>query len=599
MNRIKQYFKPYRWLYLAVMFFTLIQATASLALPYFMSDIVNVGIQQSGIDSLNYREIVQEYTQKGIDLESLQREYIIKVGAKMVGVSIVSAIAVIGVVYFAAKFASGVARDLRTAVFSKIERFHNREFDQFSSASLITRSTNDVMQIQMMLVTMTKLIFMAPIMAIGGISMALAKSVSLSWTIGLAVIVLFGAIVILFQLIVPRFKKFQKLLDKMTKVLRQTLSGTMVVRAFNTQKYEIDKFEDANEELAFNSLYINKLIVIMPAGMTLVLNLTTILIIWFGAKEIAASSMKVGDMMAYIQFAIMVIMSFLMMSMMFVMLPRASVSANRIADVLETELSISDQGAVDLNDFNGNIRFDDVTFCYEKGGEPALKNISFTIDAGTTTAIIGATGSGKTTLLNLIMRFYDVTDGAIYFDDKNIQTLTTKSIRNHIGYVPQKSILMSGTIKSNMLFAKKDATDEEIEAALKTAQIYDFVMESDDGIETHVSQGGMNFSGGQKQRLTISRALMNQSMLYLFDDSFSALDFSTDKALRTALKNQCANATFIIVAQRVSSIKQADQIIVLEEGEIVGVGKHSELLKHCAVYREIAKSQLSEEELHA
>ncbi len=591
MLRIKTFFKPYQKLLIFIFILIFIQAINSLLLPYLMSDIVNIGIQQYGIKGADYLTKKTELITSGIDIASVQRDYILKVGFKMFMVSILQAGVIITIVYIASTIAAAVGKDLRTAMFTKIESFHNDEFNKFSSASLITRCTSDVTQIQNMLVIMIRLGFLAPIMAIGGIIMAFNKSINLSWTIALAVICLIILVIILFKISMPKFKKIQQLVDKLTQTVRQSLSGLMVVRAFNTQKFEFSKFEAVNSELNNTRFFVNKTMLLMPTIILLIMNLTWLIIIWFGAKEIASSAFKVGDMMAYLQFAIQVIMAFIMMSMMFVMVPRASVSANRIADVLDTNSSVKEpSNPITLKDFTGQITFDNVCFAYNEAEANALSNINLTIEAGSTVAIVGSTGSGKTTLMNLITKFYNISSGMIYFDDIAIDALSLKSIRNNVAYVPQKAQLFKGTIKSNLLFANPTISEEDIRKALDTAQASEFIDELENGLDAEVSQGGSNFSGGQKQRLTIARALCKKAPVYLFDDSFSALDFATDKKLREALK-EYTNSTIIIVAQRVNSIKEADKIVVLEEGKIASVGKHQELLKHCETYREIALSQ--------
>jgi len=544
--------------------------------------------------------IKAEYTAMGVATESLQNRYIVRTGLLMLAIALLAALSTITVVFLSAKIGAGVARDLRQDVFSKIEGFSLYEFDRFSTASLITRTTNDITQVQMVTVMIVRMVFFAPIMGIGGIIRALDKSVSMSWIIALAVIVLLGLISVLFAIAVPKFKKIQQLIDRLNLVSRENLSGLMVIRAFVTQDFEEERFEKVNRELTKTTLFIGRMFTIMMPLMMVIMNGIMLLIIWVGAHQIAESSLQVGDMMAFMQYAMHIIFSFLMLSMMFIMLPRAAVSAGRISEVLETEPTIKDprepipfpQGKGE-----GVVEFRNVSFKFPGAQEDMLKNISFTALPGKTTAIIGSTGSGKSTLLNLIPRFFDVTEGQVLVDGVDVRQVTQKALRSKIGYVPQKGLLFSGTIEFNLKYANNEATPEDMETAAHIAQASEFIEAKPDKYQEHIAQAGANVSGGQKQRLSIARALMKKAPIYLFDDSFSALDYKTDMALRRQLQENTASSTVIIVGQRIATIMNADQILVLDEGRIVGHGTHRELIEHCKTYQEIAYSQLTKEEL--
>jgi ATP-binding cassette, subfamily B, multidrug efflux pump len=540
-----------------------------------------------------------EYTALGMDTGKLSSNYIIHIGLLMLLVTLLSGTCTIIVGYLAAQTAAGLARDLRREVFKRVESFSSAEFDKFSTASLITRSTNDVTQIQTVVVIMLRMVVYAPLIGIGGVIRALGKSPNMWWIIALAVIVLFGLILTVFTISLPKFKLVQSLIDRLNLVTRENLSGMMVIRAFNMQEFEKNRFDAANQDLTSTSLYINRVMVVMLPFMMMIMNGVTLLIIWVGAHEVAQSMIQIGDMIAFMQYAIQIVFAFLMLAIMFIILPRAAVSGDRIADVLETEPAIKDPPEPRHFDepFKGKVEFRNVSFRYPGAEENVLHKISFTAQPGQTTALIGTTGSGKSTIVSLIPRLYDVTEGAIYVDGADIRTVTQHELRQHIGYVPQKGTLFSGTIKSNLLYGDENASDEELKLAADISQASEFIASMPGDMQAEVAQGGMNVSGGQKQRLSIARALVKKAPIYIFDDSFSALDFKTDAALRRALKQHTGPSTMLVVTQRIATIKNAEQIIVLDEGKIVGKGSHDELMKESKVYRGIALSQLSEEEL--
>ena len=538
------------------------------------------------------------YQDLGADTDSIQTGYILTVGLKMLGLTVLLTACAISAGFCMARLGAGVGRDLRRDVFSRVTRFNQSEMDRFSTASLITRSTNDVQQIQMFLSMGFRLMCFAPIMGIGGLVMGLSKCPELAWVLLLALAIMLLVILTLFAVALPRFKKMQQFVDRLNLVSREELSGMMVVRAFSNQKFMQDRFESANHDLTSNTLFVNRAMAVMMPVMTLVMNGVSLLIVWFGGKQIAESNLQVGDMMAFIQYAMHVIMSFLFISMMFIMVPRASVSAERIYEVLSTENRVNDpKQPQHIKNTKGVVRFDNVSFRYDGADAEVLSHISFTARPGETTAFIGSTGSGKSTLVNLIPRFYDVSEGSVSIDGVDVRNLTLHELRDLIGYVPQKGMLFSGDISSNLRYGDKNATDETLHEAADVAQASEFISGLEDGYDTAISQGGTNVSGGQRQRLSIARALVKKAPIYIFDDTFSALDFKTDARLRKALGQYTTDATVLIVAQRVSTIMHAEQIVVLDEGHVVGIGTHEELLRTCDTYREIAESQLSKEEL--
>ena len=575
MTRLLRYAEPYFWLILAAVMLLFGQAMCDLALPDYMSDIVNEGIATGDTGT------------------------IIGIGFRMILISLTGGMLSIAVGYLASRVGAGIGQQLRIDLFEKVESFSNVEFDRFSTSSLITRTTNDVTQVQTLVIMMIRMIFYAPIMGIGGIIHAVNNSASMSWIIALAIVVLVGIIATLFSLALPRFKVIQTLVDRLNQVVRENLSGLLVTRAFNTQDFEEARFDKENKTLTDTNLFVNRTMAAMMPLMMLLMNLITVLIVWVGSYQVSAFKIDVGQMMAYMQYVMQIIMAFLMMSMMFIMIPRASVSAVRIADVLESDPQIKNRpDALLFSSSEGVLRFDHVSFRYPGAEEDVLHDIDFTAKPGETTAFIGSTGSGKSTIANLVPRFYDVTEGSITIDGTDIRDMELHSLRSQLGYVPQKAVLFSGTIDSNLRYADKNATDEEILSGAQIAQAMEFIDSRPEGFETPIAQGGSNVSGGQKQRLSIARALVKKPQIYIFDDSFSALDFKTDSALRAALRKETGGSTVLLIAQRISTIMDAEQIVVLEAGKIAGKGTHEQLMKSCEVYREIALSQLSKEELN-
>ncbi|MEG2193357.1 MAG: ABC transporter ATP-binding protein [Terrisporobacter sp.] len=540
-----------------------------------------------------------EYDEIGIDTGALQTKYILNTGFIMIGITILSVAAAVLVGFFASRVGASLGRNLRAKTFEKVMRFSNKEMTEFSTASLITRSTNDIQQIQMMTVMMLRMVFYAPFMALGGIYKVLNTNTSMTWIIGISVLAVVAIVTILFSTVMPKFKILQNLVDKLNLVTREILTGLPVIRAFSTEKFEEKRFDKVNKDLTEVNMFVNRIMSFMMPAMMLIMNVISVLIVWIGAKNIDTGAMQVGDMMAFIQYTMQIVMSFLMISMVSVMIPRAAVSAKRINEVLEADIEIKENKMPDNfnEDKKGIVEFKNVSFKYPDAEEDILHEISFTARPGETTAFIGSTGSGKSTLINLIPRFHDVTDGEIVVNGANIKNVSLHDLRGKIGYVPQKGVLFSGTIDSNLRYGKKEASEEDIKRAAKIAQSLDFIIEKEDKFDSEISQGGSNVSGGQKQRLSIARAIAKDPEIFIFDDSFSALDFKTDANLRKALKSEIKDSTVLIVAQRISTILDAEQIVVLDEGRIVGKGTHKELLKNCDIYKEIALSQLSKEEL--
>ena len=540
-----------------------------------------------------------EYKSIGIDTDKLQSNYIVLAGIKMLGIALISVTAMIIVTFLASRVAASVGKELRGSVFNKVMSFSNAEMDKFSTASLITRSTNDIQQVQMLIVMLLRIVFYAPLMGVGGVLKVVKTNTSMTWIIAVVVIIILFIVGLLFAVVMPKFKTVQKLIDRVNLVTREILTGIPVIRAFSTQRYEEERFDKANRELTKTNIFVNRVMSCMMPTMMFIMNAIAILIVWNGAQSINNGTMQVGDMMAFIQYTMQIIMSFLMISMISIMLPRAAVSLDRIDEVITTELIIKDPKKAEKfhDDKKGILEFKDVSFRYPNADEDVLSHITFTAKPGETTAFIGSTGSGKSTLINLIPRFFDVTEGEILIDGVDIRNVSQHDLREKIGYVPQKGVLFSGTINSNLKYGKEDATEEEVIKAARIAQATDFISAKEEGFDSEIAQGGTNVSGGQKQRLSIARAIAKDPEIYIFDDSFSALDFKTDSTLRKALKEEINDSTILIVAQRISTILHAEQIIVLDEGNVVGMGTHKELLKNCEVYKQIALSQLSKEEL--
>ena len=534
----------------------------------------------------------------GVDINQVQKDYLWMSGLKMVGMALLMGVVTVLVGFFASRVGAGVGRDLRDKVFKRVVRFSNAEMDRFSTASLITRTTNDVQQIQMVTAIFLRMLAYAPILGIGGVLKVIKTGAGMGWVIALAIIVILGYVMVLVSAAMPKFKLMQKLVDNINLVSREILTGLSVIRAFGREKKEEERFDDANRSLTKTTLFTNRIMTFMMPGMMLIMNVLTISIVWVGAHRIDSGDMQVGAMTAFITYAMMIVMSFLMLTMLSIMLPRAVVAAERIDEVIVTESSIHDADQTEaVTERNGVIRFDHVNFRYPGAEEDVLHDIDFIAEPGKTTAIIGSTGCGKSTLVNLIPRLYDVTGGKITLDGKDIRNIKMSDLREEIGFVPQKGVLFSGTIASNLRFGKEEATDEEIAKAAKIAQATEFIETKDDRYDSAIAQGGSNVSGGQKQRLAIARAIAKDPKIFVFDDSFSALDLKTDAALRKALGENVKDSTVIIVAQRISTILHAEQILVLDDGEVVGKGTHEELLKTCEVYQQIAKSQLSAREL--
>ncbi|WML39863.1 ABC transporter ATP-binding protein [Neobacillus sp. OS1-2] len=574
MIKLTRFLKPFQIPIYFVLVLVLLQSMAELYLPTLMADIVDKGVVTGDTN------------------------YIWKIGGLMLLVAAGGMICSIIASFYSAKAGAGFGKVLRSEIFSHVGNFSLHEFDKLGTASLITRTTNDITQIQQVLIMMLRMMVMAPMMCIGGIIMALSKDTKLTLVLAVSLPVLVITIVVIARKGMPLFKAMQVKLDKLNRVLRENLTGIRVIRSFNRVTHEKKRFDEANWDLTQTAIKVNKLMAAMMPIMMIVLNLTTVAIIWFGGIRISNGHMEVGDMMAFIQYAMQIMFSFVMLSMMFVMIPRASVSAVRINEVFETNADIQDPALpAPVKVQKGQVEFRNVTFSYPGAEMPAISDISFKMNPGEVTAIIGGTGSGKSTLINLIPRFYDVDSGEVLVDGIDVREITQESLREKVGFVPQQAVLFTGTISENIRYGKEAATDEEVQQAAETAQATEFISEMPDGFQSVIAQGGTNVSGGQKQRLSIARALVRKPEIYIFDDSFSALDFKTDAKLRAALKAETASSTMLIVAQRVSTIMDADQIIVLENGEIAGIGNHQELMETSKVYREIVMSQLSEEEI--
>ena len=575
MKHILRIFSGYWLMFIILVGFTYAMVMANLWLPDKMSEIVNNGIIKQDMPAIWHN------------------------GLEMILVTAAGGLCSIIIGFLASRIATGVAQKLRMELFERVESFALADFNKFSTASLITRSTNDIQQIQMTSILLLRMALLAPIMAVGGLQKAIHNAPDLSWIIALAVSALLVVIAVLFVIAVPRFKKLQTLVDKLNLVTRENLVGLKVIRAFHNEKIEQKKFQQANTELNKMNLFVNRLMMLLDPIMTLVMNFSSVAIVWFGAHLISSGNLQIGNMMAFLEYAMQVIISFLLLSMVFIMVPRAAVSVKRVGEVLDTLPSIVDpQSPQQLpHDATGKIEFKDVTFTYPDADLPVLSSINFTAEPGQTTAFIGSTGSGKSTLINLIPRFYDVSAGQILLDGVDIRNLKLEDLYDQIGYVPQKGVLFSGTIASNIKYGNAKASQELVEKSAKIAQAAEFISELKNGYKNDIAQGGSNVSGGQRQRLSIARAIAVEPNVYIFDDSFSALDFKTDAKLRSALAKETKHKTVLIVGQRINTIMNADKIIVLDEGKIVGQGTHQELMKNCEVYQEIAASQLSEDDL--
>ncbi|MEG1003929.1 MAG: ABC transporter ATP-binding protein [Clostridium sp.] len=574
MLKLFKHLKPYTKQLTFVILLLFVQTMAQLYLPTLLSEIVDTGIINGDVN------------------------YILKIGGVMIFVALIGGIATIFASFISSKIAMGFGKDVRRKIFTKAESFSLGEIDKVGTASLITRTTNDVNQVQQVLIMILRMMVTAPLTCVGGIIMAISVDKDLSLILLVSMPLVLIAIGLIGKKGMPRFKAMQVKLDRINKILRENLTGIRVIRAFNKQNFEEKRFKEANDDFTDNAIKVNKIIALLMPLLMVILNLTSVAILWFGAKRIDMNAMEVGNLMAFLQYVMQIMFSLIMVSMLFIMIPRASASAERINEVLAIEPEIVDEkSTTDKFTKKGYVKFNDVSFFYPGAEHGAINNLSFETIPGETTAIIGGTGSGKSTILNLLERFYDVSKGEILIDEVNIKDMSQDVLRSKIGFVPQKAVLFAGTIAENLRYGKEDATDEELVHAAKIAQSYDFISEKENGFDSNVEQGGKNFSGGQKQRLAIARALIRNPEVYVFDDSFSALDFKTDSKLRAALKSETRESAVIIVAQRVSTIMDADRIIVLDDGNVVGMGTHSELLKNCAIYKEIASSQLSEEEL--
>ncbi|MES2408911.1 MAG: ABC transporter ATP-binding protein [Patescibacteria group bacterium] len=574
MTNLLKYLKPYSLPIVFLLVLTIGQVVANLALPDYTAHIINQGIVGQDTNAIYHYGLI------------------------MLLIALLGGILTVGAGYFSARIGTGFAKDIRDAVFTKIEGFSLVEFNTFSTASLITRSTNDIQQIQMVLIMLLRLALMAPFMGVMAIIKAYALAPGMTWIMTVAVVTLIAVIAMIFSIALPRFKQLQKLVDRLNLVTREILTGLRVIRAYDKEKYEENKFRESNKILTDVNLFVNRLMTILQPAMMLIMSITSIAIVWYGAHQIDLGNLAIGDMLAFMQYAMQAIFAFLMLSIIFIMVPRAAVSAERIAEVLASKPVIQDpQNPIKAPHLGGKVEFKNVSFSYVGAEAPVLADISFSANPSETTAIVGSTGSGKSTVINLIPRFYDVTKGEILVDGVDVRKMTQNDLRSRIGYVSQKAMLFSGTIKENIAYGSYDLKTEDIEHSATVAQATDFIQGLEGKFESHIAQAGANFSGGQKQRLSIARALAKKPEIYIFDDSFSALDFKTDAALRKALESETKGKTMIVVAQRISTIMHAEKIIVLESGKIVGEGTHAELIKSSPVYQEIASSQLSEKEL--
>ena len=591
MFKILRYLKDVKFSALAIILLLCVQAYCDLSLPAYTADIIDIGIMQGGVENGGVA-VAADW--------SVQLNYLLHTGMKMLGMTLLMLLSAVLVGLLSSRAGALIGKTLREKVFKKVISFSHAEIDQFSTASLITRSTNDIQQIQMVSVMLLRMVAYAPIIGLGGIIKVANTRTGMDWIIVVAVGAIFVLVITLMKIALPKFKIVQTLIDRLNLVSREILTGIPVIRAFSREKHEIKRFEEANRDLMKTQLFTNRIMTFMMPIMMLIMNSITVLIVWAGARGVNQGNLQVGDMMAFITYTMQIVMAFLLLTMISIMLPRAGVAADRIEEVLNTEAIIKDAEATrddELKEVKGEITFEQVHFRYPNADEDALENISFTASPGKTTAIIGSTGCGKSTLLHLIPRFYDVTAGRILIDGVDIRQLSQKKLHSFLGFVPQKAVLFSGTIASNLTFGGEHITEERMKKAASIAQAEEFICQKKEQYDSEIAQGGNNVSGGQKQRLSIARAIAAEPKIYLFDDSFSALDYKTDAALRKALRENTKEATVIIVAQRISTILHADQILVLEDGKIVGQGTHEELLKNCEEYLEIAKSQLSEAEL--
>lgn len=576
MRHLLKYFRPYLWQFFLLLIMVYLMVAATLSLPDYMATIINKGIITQNMSVIWHN------------------------GGMMLLFALGAALASVVIGWLASRIAAGFSRDIRAATFAKVESFSLHEFNTFSTASLITRTTNDVQQIQSVMTMLLRMALMAPFMGVWAIILASQNAPSMTWIMGLAVGILMAIVAVLFTIAIPRFKMLQKLVDRLNLVSREILTGLRVIRAFNRESVEEKKFDRANVELTEINLFVNRLLVVMQPIMTLIMNVSSLAIVWYGAHLIDLGHLQIGQMLAFMQYAMQAVFSFLLITMVFIMVPRASVSVDRIGEILATEATIKDpKDPIDVSALRGGkVEFEEVTFSYSEADTPVLHDITFSALPGQTTAFVGSTGSGKSTLINLIPRFYDITKGSIKVDGVDIRQMRLEDLYAKIGYVPQRGVLFSGTVESNLKYGAPEASDDEVKKAATIAQAKEFVEKLEGRYQAEISQGGTNVSGGQKQRLSIARAIIRKPEIFIFDDSFSALDFATDAKLRQALTAATKNKTVLIVAQRISTIMNADKIIVLDEGRIVGQGTHQELMKSCEVYREIASSQLSEEELH-